>query len=89
LLIVGFEKPSTSGISQIPRKVKTISWKQGIGGIRNSIHDGELENLWIGENHDTAKGRKLLVNILTDVDELSNVLMEDTSMRFGHEFLSG
>jgi hypothetical protein len=32
-----------------------------------------------GENHDTAKGRKLLVNILTDVDELSNVLMEDTS----------
>jgi hypothetical protein len=41
----GFEKPSTSGISQIPRKVKTISWKQGMGGIRNSIHDGELENL--------------------------------------------
>jgi hypothetical protein len=50
----GFEKPSTSGIPQTPQKVKTISWKQGIGGIRNSIHDGELENLWIGENHDTA-----------------------------------
>jgi hypothetical protein len=36
------------------QKVKTISWEQGIGGIGNSMHDGELENLWGNEKHDTT-----------------------------------
>ncbi|VVH65190.1 hypothetical protein BSPLISOX_1784, partial [uncultured Gammaproteobacteria bacterium] len=72
----GFEKPSTSGV---PQKVKTISWEQGIGGIGNSIHDGELENLWVNEKHDTTKGKKLFIDILTNVNGISNVVFENTS----------
>ncbi|SHN94267.1 hypothetical protein, partial [bacterium endosymbiont of Bathymodiolus sp. 5 South] len=75
----GFEKPSTSGIPQTPQKVKTISWKQGVYGIRRGMRNGELENLWVSEKHDTAKGKKLLIDILTNVNEISNAVFENVS----------
>jgi hypothetical protein len=55
------------------------SWEQGIGGIGNSMHDGELENLWVNEKHDTTKGKKLFIDILTNVNGISNVVFENTS----------
>jgi hypothetical protein len=44
-------------IPQTPQKVKTISWKQGVYGIRRGMSNGELENLWVSEKHDTATGK--------------------------------
>ncbi|VVH59721.1 hypothetical protein BSPCLSOX_2086, partial [uncultured Gammaproteobacteria bacterium] len=89
----GFEKPSTSGIPQTPQKVKTISWKQGVYGIRRGMSNGELENLWVSEKHDTATGKKLFIDMITNVNELSNVLVEniseDTSMYFGGDSING
>jgi hypothetical protein len=41
----GFEKPSTSGIPQTPQKVKTISWKQGVYGIRFKNNIRNLINI--------------------------------------------
>jgi hypothetical protein len=48
------------------------------------MSNGELENLWVSEKHDTATGKKLLIDILTNVNEISNVVLENVSkIRFG------
>jgi hypothetical protein len=39
----------------------------------------ELENLWVNEKHDTTKGKKLFIDILTNVNGISNVVFENTS----------
>jgi hypothetical protein len=31
-----------------------------------------LNDLWLGESHDSETGRKLFIDILTDVSEISN-----------------
>jgi hypothetical protein len=55
--------------------------------------NGELENLWVSEKHDTATGKKLFIDMITNVNELSNVLVEniseDTSMYFGGDSING
>jgi hypothetical protein len=38
------------------------------------MSNGELENLWVSEKHDTATGKKLFIDMITNVNELSNVL---------------
>ncbi|VVM17643.1 hypothetical protein BSPWISOXPB_2893 [uncultured Gammaproteobacteria bacterium] len=43
------------------------------------MRNGELENLWVSEKHDTAKGKKLLIDILTNVNEISNAVFENVS----------
>jgi hypothetical protein len=43
------------------------------------MSNGELENLWVSEKHDTATGKKLLIDILTNVNEISNVVLENVS----------
>jgi deoxyhypusine synthase len=48
------------------------------------MRNGDLENLWISENHDTKQGKKWIIDILTDVNELSNILFEDTSKKSMH-----
>jgi hypothetical protein len=60
-----------------PEKVKTISWNQGTDRLRRGMRNGELKNLWIGEQHDSAKGVRLFVDILTDVNEISNAIIEN------------
>jgi hypothetical protein len=60
---------------------------------RRGMSNGELENLWVSEKHDTATGKKLFIDMITNVNELSNVLVEniseDTSMYFGGDSING
>jgi hypothetical protein len=72
----------TSGIPQrLWKKVKTISWNQGVNELRGGMRHGWLKDLWVGEAHDRASGRKLFIDLFTDVIEISNVILEDTSNR--------
>jgi hypothetical protein len=47
----------------------------------------------VSEKHDTATGKKLFIDMITNVNELSNVLVEniseDTSMYFGGDSING
>jgi hypothetical protein len=46
------------------------------------MSNGELENLWVSEKHDTATGKKLFIDMITNVNELSNVLVENHVARY-------
>ncbi|CAC9988867.1 hypothetical protein, partial [uncultured Gammaproteobacteria bacterium] len=72
----------TFGIPQrLWKKVKTISWNQGVNELRGGMRHGWLKDLWLGEAHDRASGRKLFIDLFTDVIEISNVILEDISNR--------
>jgi hypothetical protein len=43
------------------------------------MRHGWLKDLWVGEALDRASGRKLFIDLFTDVIEISNVILEDTS----------
>jgi hypothetical protein len=45
------------------------------------MRHGWLKDLWLGEAHDRASGRKLFIDLFTDVIEISNVILEDISNR--------
>jgi hypothetical protein len=68
-----------------PKKIKTISWEQGASRINDGMRSGKLKYLWVGENHSTTKGMKLFADMLTDVDEILNSALEDSSYRSIHE----
>jgi hypothetical protein len=54
---------------------------QGVSELRGGMHHGWLKDLWVGEAHDRASGKKLFIDLFTDVIEISNVILEDTSNR--------
>jgi hypothetical protein len=76
---------STKAGGEIPqrlwKKVKTISWDQGVNELRGGMRHGWLKDLWLGEAHDRASGRKLFIDLFTDVIEISNVILEDITNR--------
>jgi hypothetical protein len=79
------QQSSTSGIPQrLRKKVKTISWDQGVSELRSGMRNGWLKDLWIGETHDNASGKKLFIDVFIDVIEIFNTILEDVSSRPKH-----
>jgi hypothetical protein len=45
------------------------------------MHHGWLKDLWVGEAHDRASGKKLFIDLFTDVIEISNVIIDKQDVR--------